>query len=99
MDQQSMDRIFHTSNIESHLKLLAGYIVNRINEPPSGYTPREFWYKNKDKFLAILSYSPLREMVEDADQSSKKLLEIVKRFLIRLREIRDQLSFKHKVPY
>jgi len=94
-----MSDIFITEDINQNLKYLAAHTINRAKRLPSGYTTEKLWERFGGEFLDVLNHPPLKELVEEADATAGRLLQVTKQLISRLKEIRETLSLKHNVSY
>jgi hypothetical protein len=86
-------------NVDGHLKALAEHTINRVERLPPDYTALKLWDRYGSEFVGVLSLPPFRELAAEAEAMAGRLLQVVKQLISRLREIREDLSLKHNVPY
>lgn len=84
---------------ETHLGLLAQYIVNNTGQLPEYYSPSRLWNFYRDEFIGLLDRPSIRKQQEKTVKAGDILSRSVERLLHELKVKRHRLSREHDVPY
>lgn len=95
----SVENTFGGYPRETHLWLLAQYIVNNTERVPDYYYTARLWNAHRDEFLAILDDPEVAAMNSQTEFAGKELLLASNRLSNVLRRKREKLSLDYDVPY
>ena len=82
-----------------HIAVLAEYIVNNTGMLPSYFSVSPLWNRFREDFLAIAEAPSVLDQYKLTTRAGTKLLQMVNRLSDLLKEIREELSIQHDMPY
>jgi hypothetical protein len=98
-DEAVMTKIFGSTPVEHHLRVLAQYVISGKGDLGSAFTTyAPLWNTYKDQFHALLKFPPLSEYKMRADEVREQLIDIIGILVTELKERRKELARQHGVP-
>ncbi|HYH87482.1 MAG TPA: hypothetical protein VEX60_18655 [Pyrinomonadaceae bacterium] len=95
----SLGNIFRGYPPELYPDVLAQYTVNNQGELPFHLLTWRLWEKYRDEFLAVLESNDARIQNRKTIKAGQALLRPVEQLIDQLKEIREELSLEHDMPY
>lgn len=96
---KSLDDLFGSPGGEHHIAVLAEHIVNNTGVLPSYFTVSPLWNRFREDFVAIAEAPSVIDQYNLTTKAGAKLLQIVNRLSDLLKEVREELSIQHDMPY
>jgi len=95
----SLSNIFGAYSSKYYPDVLAQYIVNHTDNLSSHYSTWRLWEKSKNEFLAVLDSNGVSIQHKKTNRAGQALLSTVEQLIKQLKEIREELSLGHDMPY
>lgn len=82
-----------------HLGNLAQLIVNQANDLPADNPYAPVWMKYREQFTALLDLPEIKGKLQVIEQERRNVLQKVVELVRSFKNIREELSIQHDVPY
>ena len=96
---KSMEEMFASREASEHINLLTEYIVNNTGELPYYYTVSPLWNRYREQFLKVLGHPAVVPYTKKTTKAGEQLMRANEALVKSLKNIREELSLKHDVPY
>jgi hypothetical protein len=90
--------IFGAYDPADYRSLIAQYVINNSGELPSYYSSARFWNHHRQELLGSLNFRLASKTYESARDHGKRLAEISRDLVDRLKLLRGELSRRFDVP-
>ena len=94
-----MEEMFGSREPSDHINLLAEYIVNNTGEFPYYYTVSPLWNRYRERFLKVLGHPAVVPYTKKTTKAGEQLMRATEALVKGLKDVREELSLKHDVPY
>ncbi len=98
MGIMEMDAIFGAYSEDDRLKIIAQYVVNGTGDLPPHYSTAKFWNHTRAAFSDIATRDGVDSYVKKAEVFAESLSAVGKSLLLDLKQLRQDLSYRHDVP-
>jgi hypothetical protein len=98
-DGTELNSLLGSYSDDQNLAYFGQYVVNNQQELPAYYTYSPIWKKYGAEFLAVLEEREIVPKRRAVEKIGRNLATIAERLVELLKDIRDDLSIKHDVPY
>ncbi|MBO0719868.1 MAG: hypothetical protein J2P41_03545 [Blastocatellia bacterium] len=82
-----------------HMGNLAQSIVNQVNELPADNPYAPVWIMYREQFIALLDLPEIKGKLQIIEQERRNVLQKVVELVKSFKNIREDLSIQHDVPY